>query len=74
MRKNISILCLLLITLLSATVKAQPIVKTHIETGDIEGIITLPNADKIHFVDRMYKTIREQTEAKRKHSSFTIEF
>jgi len=73
MRKNISILCLLLITLLSATVKAQPIVKTHIETGDIEGIITLPNADKIHFVDRMYKTIREQTEAKRKHSSFTIE-
>jgi hypothetical protein len=46
-------------------VKAQPIVKTHIETGDIEGVITLPNADKIHFVDRMYKTIREQTEAKR---------
>jgi hypothetical protein len=51
MRKNISILCLLLIILLSATVKAQPIVKTHIETGDIEGVITLPNADKIHFVD-----------------------
>ena len=73
MRKNISILCLLLIILLSATVKAQPIVKTHIETGDIEGVITLHNADKIHFVDRMYKTIREQTEAKRKHSSFTIE-
>ena len=39
MRKNISILCLLLIILLSATVKAQPIVKTHIETGDIEGVI-----------------------------------
>ena len=73
MRKNTSILCLLLIILLSETVKAQPIVKTHIETGDIEGIITLPNADKIHFVDRMYKTIREQTEAKRKHSNFTIE-
>ena len=73
MKKNISFLCFLWALLLSTTIQAQPIVKTHIETGDIEGVITLPNADKIHFVDRMYKTIREQTEAKRKHSSFTIE-
>ncbi len=29
-------------------------------------LVTLPNADQIHFVDRMYKAVREKTEAKRK--------
>lgn len=29
-------------------------------------LVTLPNAEQIHFVDRMYKAIREMTEAKRK--------
>ena len=28
-------------------------------------LVTLPNAEQIHFVDRMYKAIREMTEAKR---------
>jgi para-nitrobenzyl esterase len=46
---------------------------TTMQFSNGASLITLPNADKIHFVDRMYKTIREQTEAKRKHSSFTIE-
>lgn len=46
---------------------------TTMQFSNGASLITLPNADKIHFVDRMYKTIREQTEAKRKHSSFAIE-
>ncbi|MBR6368792.1 MAG: carboxylesterase family protein [Bacteroidaceae bacterium] len=29
-------------------------------------LVTLPNADQIHFVDRMYKAVREKTESKRK--------